>query len=193
MRKRRLVVRILRHARPRLLGRRAHDVEDAVQLVGVGRAGKQRASRVHFRNDAPGRPDVNGRIVRPAAQQHVGRPVPQRHNLVGKGVDRNAHCPGQAKVPELQDALLVDEEILGLQVPVQNAVLVAVGDATQHLIRKPLDHGRLEAEALPGFGPLARLPFLIHVLFQIVIHVIKDHHQLVLRMNDIAQAQDVFV
>jgi hypothetical protein len=43
--------------------------------------------------------------------------------------DRNAKCAGQTKVGELEVALRIDEEILGLQIPVQYTMLVAVVDS----------------------------------------------------------------
>lgn len=49
------------------------------------------------------------------------------------GANWNPKSSGQAKVGQLDLALGVDEEVLGLQVPVENPVRVAEGQALQQL------------------------------------------------------------
>lgn len=112
----RLVLRELADTRPRALRRRAHDAEDANQLVLIGGAGEQRTARVHLRHDAAGGPDVDAGVVGARAEEDVGRAVPQRHDLVGEGVDWDAKGARKTEITELELSLGVDEEVLRLQV-----------------------------------------------------------------------------
>ena len=98
-------------------------------MVLVRRAGEQRAAGVHFRHDAPGGPDVDAGVVGPAAQEDVRRAIPQGDDLVGEGVDGDAERAGETEIRQLQLAFVVDQQVLGLEVSMQDAVLVAEGDA----------------------------------------------------------------
>lgn len=59
-------------------------------------------------------------------------------DLVGVDPDRNAKGPRQAKVGQLDDPLVVDQEVLGLQVSVENAAAVAEVNALQDLVQVTL-------------------------------------------------------
>ena len=135
----RLVLGKLRNTRPRPLGRGPHEAKYLLQLVLVRRPRKQRTARVHLRHDTPRAPDIDRRIVRARPEEHVRRAVPQRHDFIGEGVNRDAEGAGEAEVGELELALLVDEQVLRLQVPVQHAVLVAEGDAPEELVGEGFD------------------------------------------------------
>ena len=63
------------------LGGRAEDAEDLEDLVDLAVAGKERLARAHLREDASHRPHVHAGAVGPAAQQDLGRAVPQGHDL----------------------------------------------------------------------------------------------------------------
>ena len=135
----RLVLGKLADAGPGALRRRAHEAEDLLQLVVVGRAGKQRPARVHLCHDAAGGPDVDAGVVGAGAEQDVRGAVPQRDDLVGEGVDGDAERPRQPEICELELALCVDEQVLRLQVAVQYTVVVAEGDTAQQLLHEGLD------------------------------------------------------
>lgn len=68
------------------------------------------------------------------AEQDLGRPIPQRHNLVGVGPDGEADGTGQAKVGQLEVALLIDKQVLRLQVAMEDAAGMAVCQATDQLV-----------------------------------------------------------
>lgn len=60
---------------------------------------------------------------------------------MSESTDRDAKRPGQSKVSELDDVVAaIDEQVLRLEVAVEHAVGVAVGDATQNLVEEAL-HG----------------------------------------------------
>ena len=117
----------------------------------------------HFRKDASEAPDVDGGGVGLCAEKDLGGSVPQRDDLVRVSPDGQAEGAGQAKVGELEygfsltpltvlpvfylyyldGAAVVDEKILRLEVAVEHAVGVAVGDAGQQLM-----HVALKSEAI---------------------------------------------
>ena len=52
--------------------------------------------------------------------------------------DRHPKCAGQAKVSQLNVALGVDQQILGLEVSVQHTVNMTVGNACKQLVHVAL-------------------------------------------------------
>jgi len=54
-------------------------------------------------------------------------------NLVGEGATTDAKRPGQSEVCQLDASADVDEQVLRLEVSVNDAVTVTVGDAVQQL------------------------------------------------------------
>jgi hypothetical protein len=67
-------------------------------------------------------------------KENLGRTVPQGDHLVRIGSDRDPHHTGQSEVGQLDHVGLdVDEEVLRLQVSVEDASLVAVGNSLGNL------------------------------------------------------------
>lgn len=62
-------------------------------------------------------PDVDGASVLVGAEQDLRRPVPQGDDLVRVHADGDAEGARQAEVGDLDGAVLVDQKILGLQIP----------------------------------------------------------------------------
>lgn len=61
---------------------------------------------------------------------------------MGVRTDGDAKSARESEVRQLQVVVLaVDQQVLRFQVPVQNAVRVAVGDALQHLVQVQLHAG----------------------------------------------------
>jgi hypothetical protein len=50
-------------------------------------------------------------------EKNFGSAVPESHDFVGEGANRETESTGEAEIGKLQSAGLVDEEILGLEVP----------------------------------------------------------------------------
>ena len=179
-----LVFGELRDSGPGALRGRAHDAEDAHQLVFVGSAGEERAAAVHLGHDATSGPDVDAGVVGAGTEEDVWGAVPQRHDFVGEGVDRDAEGSGETEIGELELAFVVDEEILRLEIAVEDSVRVAEVDALEELVHEGFDGDGRQCSSI-SLG--------VHVLLQILIHVFKDQHELVLGMNDIVEADDVLV
>ena len=64
---------------------------------------------------------------------YLGRPVPEGDHLVRVHADGDPECAGQTEVGDLDAAVLVNKEILGLHVSVENSPLVTEQDALQQL------------------------------------------------------------
>lgn len=84
------------------------------------------------------------RHLKPAYYQteSVSSPSGCETYLMSERPDRDAERPRQSKVRELQEVVAaVNQQVLRLQVAVEHAVRVAVGDAPQNLVEEGL-HGR---------------------------------------------------
>lgn len=126
-------------------------LEYFAQLVALGRAGEQRPQHVQLGNDAADRPDVDGRGVR-QAEQHLGRPVPQRHHH-----ERQSHLEvvrlGQAEVGQLDAPRLRDQDVLRLEVAVHDPVAVQEVDPAEDLARDGLSKHRHKPICTKNLGP----------------------------------------
>lgn len=99
----------MRDAGPRVLGGRAQHLEDLVELiVGAVHARERRHSRQHLHEDAADAPHVQRRRVFGRAEQHVRRPVPQRHHFVRVRVRRHRFRSRQPEIRQLQFTDLAD-------------------------------------------------------------------------------------
>ena len=131
-----LVFGELADAGPGAFRGRAHDAEDLLELVLVRGAGEEGAARVHFGHDAAGGPDVDAGVVGARAEEDIRGAVPEGDDFVGEGVDGDAEGAGEAEVGEFELAFVIDEEVLRLQVSVEDAVVVAEGDALEELVHE---------------------------------------------------------
>ena len=88
---------------------------------------------VELCHDTPHGPDVNGGGVHGASEQHLRGSVPPGGHVVGVGRS-GADLPGQAEVRDLDQVRSHAEEVFGLHVPVEIAVLVHERQALEYLI-----------------------------------------------------------
>mmetsp|Transcript_10999 Transcript_10999/g.22366 ORF Transcript_10999/g.22366 Transcript_10999/m.22366 type:complete len:205 (-) Transcript_10999:308-922(-) len=147
---------------PSCLARRAEDLEDFLQLVGVRVAREEGPAVDHFCEDAADAPNVHRCGVFSRTHEHVRRAVPQCDHLMGVTPHWNAEGTCKAEVGQLQCSLPVDEEVLWLQVAVKHAMLMAVRDAPQQLVEERLRGGSVQA-AVAG----------VEQLFQVLIQVLE--------------------
>lgn len=66
---------------------------------------------------------------------------------MGVGAERDTECASETEIGELEVAFLVDEQVLGLEVTVEDAVGVAVAGALEELERESLDLKRCVSDA----------------------------------------------
>jgi hypothetical protein len=160
-----------RDARPDVLPGRAEQLEDVEELLELGVAGEERLLPRELGEDAPDGPDVHrGGVVR-AAQQNFGSSVPQRDDLVRVRFNRHGEGASEAEVGNLDDVLgFVDEEVLGLEVAVHDAVAVDVRAAEAQLVHKVLDDLLLDGIR----GASARE---VHEPLEVLVEVLEDEVQ----------------
>ena len=101
---------------------------------------------------------------------------------MGIGAHWDPEGSRETKVCQLQLALAVDQQILRLQVAVQDTVLVAELHAAYELEKKGLEDPEVAAAVA-----------VVEVLLQILVQVLKDQRQLVLRVHYVVQPHDVWV
>jgi len=103
-------------------------------LINLRVTGEQRSSLSHLGENAPRGPQIYPKAVRLLAEQDFRASVPKCHHFVGVGLDREPEGPGQPKVSELYLGTgRVDQQILGLQVPVEDSVLVEMDQGVEDL------------------------------------------------------------
>ena len=103
---------------------------------------------------------------------------------MGVGAEGDTKGSGETEVGELEVAFLVDEQVLGLQVAVEHAVLVAEGNALQQLVHEGFDNLWLQSSALA---------VCVHVLLEVAVHELEHQHKFVLGVDHIVQRDDVLV
>jgi hypothetical protein len=124
--------------------------------------------------------------------------------LVGVGAQGDTKGSCQTEISKLKVTLLVNEQVLGLQVAVQDAMRVAVADTSAQLVHELLDHCFAEthvssAAVHAAFGQGLSTTSLgdgqgLHVLFQIQVEVFKDEVQLVaVGVDNVEEADNVWV
>ena len=97
------------------------------------------------------------------------------------GPDGDAERAREAEVGELEEVVaLVDEQVLRLEVPVQDAVLVAEADPVEHLVQVELDEGVVLLEV--GVG--------VHEPLQVHVQVLEDQVEFLARVHHVEQRHD---
>ena len=101
---------------------------------------------------------------------------------MGVGLDWKAKRSSQAEIGQLDDSVLIDEQVLRLEITVHDSVRVAVGRRLKNLVRETLNLGQGQSSS--------NMP---HVLLQIIVAVFEDEVELVLRVDNFFQLNDVGV
>ena len=103
--------------------------------------------------------------------------------LLGQGVLRCGGKPGNAEISHLHAAVPQHHDIVGLNVPVDNAPAVGVGEALHNL-----------GDKMQRLTPVQRLSLLLHVLLE-GNPVNQFHHDIVqiVRVGDVVHRNDIGV
>ena len=104
-------------------------------------AGKEGLPLQHFGEDAASAPDVDLDIVFLPGQHDLGGPIVPRRDVAGH---LRVLDPSQAEIADLQIAVLVHEDVAGLEVSVHDAGGVHVFQSAQDLVEEVLDELLLE-------------------------------------------------
>mmetsp|Transcript_15914 Transcript_15914/g.62183 ORF Transcript_15914/g.62183 Transcript_15914/m.62183 type:complete len:368 (-) Transcript_15914:146-1249(-) len=181
-REERVVVGQVLDALPDSVAGRAADLEDLVELVDLRVARKERVQQQQLGEDAADRPDVDRRRVGLHAEEDLRRAVPQRHHVVRVGTERHVEGTCQAKIGDLQGALLVDQEVRRLEVPVDDAARVAVRQAAKELVHVGLHQARRHWRSTG-----------VEVALQIKVEELEHQEQPPLDVGNLLQQDDVGV
>ncbi len=143
-----LVIIILGNSWPGSLRGCAHDAKDANELVFIRSPREEGSSGVHLCHDAASRPDVDAGVVRAGAEENVWSSIPECYDFIGEGVNWDAECTSKTEVCEFEDAFVVYEEVLGLEIAVEDSVCVAEVDAFEELVHKGFNSNWVERPAV---------------------------------------------
>ena len=162
--------------RPVVFVRSTKNLEDFENLVDLRVTHEEWAALNHLCKDAASRPQVDSKGVGFLAEQNFWATVPKCHDLVRIRFDGEAEGTCETKISELDHgALCVYQQVLGLEITVENSVLMQVDECLQDLIE----------ERLGLFLGQWLVSVLLHVLFQVKLQVLEDEEELVLRVNDL--------
>mmetsp|Transcript_105847 Transcript_105847/g.294711 ORF Transcript_105847/g.294711 Transcript_105847/m.294711 type:complete len:430 (+) Transcript_105847:189-1478(+) len=129
----------LAHALQVVVGGRAQQPYDEVELRGAGGTLEERAAREDLGKDAAGAPNVHGRAVGGTLAQQLRRAVPARDDVLGQLALRlGGDAAREAEVADGQVAVAVDQQVGRLEVAVQHAGAVHVLEAAQDLVEEVL-------------------------------------------------------
>ena len=171
---RRTRARQQREARPRRHVLHPDRVEHPVELVHLRPPGEQRrAAGEELGHDAAERPRVDARVVVHGPQDQLRRAVPQRRHpgRVRRAAGTRVRRARQPEVADLDAAAAVEEDVVGLEVPVQEAARVHRGRALQE---PPHHAARVGLRERPPLGAVVLLP---HGLRQAPPGVLHDQER----------------
>ena len=132
----------------------------------------------HFSEDAACRPEVHAQRVLLLSQKDLGAPVPESDHLVGVGLDWKAKRTSQAEVSQFDcGAGRINQEVLGLEVSVENAVRVEVDEGLQDLVEEAL-----------GLGLGQSGSNVLQVLLEVEFEVLEDQVERGLRVEHFFQS-----
>ena len=83
----------------------------------------------NFRQNAADSPNINARAVDPGTEQEFRRAVPAcDHDMGVNSVGRSVNfC--QTEIADLEDAFSIDQQVVGLDIPMQDPMLVQIFEA----------------------------------------------------------------
>eukprot|EP00955_Chlamydomonas_euryale_P060424 357715-Chlamydomonas_euryale.AAC.5 len=143
-----------------------------------GGLGERRAQQ-QLAHDAAQRPHVYRGRVDLAAEQQLGRAVPERDDHVRVGLERRAVLACEPKVADLELALGVVQDVGALEVAVQHPVGVQEVHARKHLQHEVLDVRHAERARHADVLALG-----VHDALEVVVHELHDHEDLVSALAD---------
>jgi hypothetical protein len=119
-----------------IVGRGAEELGDDRELVDVVLPWEERLALEHLGEDASGGPDVDRNVILLPGQHDLGGAVVARRDVAGH---LGVLDTGETKVADLEVAVLVDENVGGFKVAVDDAGRVNVLEAAENLVQEVLD------------------------------------------------------
>lgn len=153
------------HTRPIFAIRCTYYLKDAFQFISLLLPRKQRPHVHHLREDTPNRPNINRTRVLLRSKQDIRRSIPKRNNFMRESLNRDAGCPCQSKICDLEYVILRDQQILWFEISMQYFFLMAMGDTFDELIGETLDYKRIHALLFAK---------IVHELLEVVLQILED-------------------
>lgn len=123
-------------------------LEDLEDLINLRISWEERLSRAHLCEDTPNRPHIHTSRVLTPSKQNLRRTIPESYDFVGIGSKRDSKSTSKTEISQLEVAIAVDEQILGLKIAMQDPMTVAVSHALAQLAHKLLDHRVAQTQSL---------------------------------------------
>lgn len=178
------VIRQRSHSRPNVFSWRSENAEHAEELIDFWISLEQWFARCHFGKDATNWPNINWTWVTLRTKQDFGCSVPQCDDLVSIIANRNAEWASQAEISNLDNAFLVDEQVLRLQIAMQDTTAMTEehcgGDLIQIAANKLRIHHFLRGQ-------------WVHVLLQIHWQELEDEIKTIILHQHIFQCNNVWM
>jgi hypothetical protein len=95
-------------------------ISDLMQLIDVGISGKKWGAADHLRDDAARAPDVDREIVESESEHQLRGAIPKRYDVRAALAHRDRKVAREPEVADLQEALVVEQKIVRLNVAVDN-------------------------------------------------------------------------
>ncbi len=105
-------------------------------------------------------------------------------DLVGEGVYGHAKSPCETKVTQFEFSFLVDKQVLGFEVTVQDSILVAEGCSFEKLVHKTANGDWVES---------ATVSVSVHILLEVPFTEFEDENEFGFCVYDVVEADDVHV
>lgn len=154
---------------PGFFRRDAAELEDLGQLVDFVGALQEWLARQQLAEDAAHGPHVDGWAVFVGAEEEFGRAVPEGHDQLGKLGRWVAVVPCHAEIGDLEGAAVVEEEVGGLEIAVEDPVFVEVADTGDKLVEESF-----------GFGGEEGLGEVFEEGLEVVFEEVEDEEDAVL-------------
>mmetsp|Transcript_17886 Transcript_17886/g.37996 ORF Transcript_17886/g.37996 Transcript_17886/m.37996 type:complete len:263 (+) Transcript_17886:1474-2262(+) len=146
--------------RPCLDARGAHKAEDPEEVIDLRVGLEQGLPSCGFCEQAPHRPHVHLRPIDVIPEDQLRRTVPETPHLAaraipllgvlgGIGLERYIQHARRREIAELDDALGIDKDIVRLQVPVHDPLVVHIGEPREQLVELDPDLDK-SLGGLPG-------------------------------------------
>ena len=108
----------------------AHDLEYPKQLSDFTVSLEEHAPMNNFKKYAAKGPYIKRMVVEFGSKQHLWSPIPESSNLEGDGGAIAKYCFTETEIGDFDRIHIINEDILGLEVPMVDIPLVEVMDST---------------------------------------------------------------
>jgi hypothetical protein len=140
-----------------LIGSTEH-LENLENLINLRVTHKKRPALNHLSKDASSGPKVNTQSICLLAEQNFGAAVPEGNDFMSVRFNWESKSAGKAKISQLNVLTCgVNKQVLGLQIAMENSVLVEMDEGLEDLIEESL--GLLSGKGLAALSA--------HELFQV--------------------------